>query len=596
MRAELADGRVLEFPDGTDPSVIQATVKKVISSTPLGDKAGPQDIPQGIANPPPQAQPSTPRDVYGGSLSDQFANTIGDVRDKISDRMAGAQEAHAKMHPSEQGPGTFMSRTRDKILGAAGSAADALAIPSITGISITGELAEGIGATGRAGSIAKNIAGEASRDVKAAVGRGVGRVTGETAKTEAAKVGMGVRQAVTDDLGQLDKEIKVIESGKTASSVGAVKSASDLVDAGVKAKQKAKLLADNYEADHKAALDSISSRPAAEIPTIQNEREMTAIVANKDPAFVESRTRAAAGDFPQTNPDSAPLMNGLRKAVDEAMANSVKSSRRTLSIVKDDLGALTPEEGEMATLDHLEELRRKLKEPSTNDPEGYKALPSKVQQHLSDKIRSVMEAYDPRVGTYIDTYAKKSREIEAVQLREKLSSMNAEAAEKYLKENYADLARDGFNKKVESVVAAKRASEYAGKLSERASQYVEKKAKEAAKAASSTGKKAGQQAAQLEKNKAALDTYVTNLDNRNIPVDQQLKNARKLVEDIYANGQGRMTKEEYVKFHQQIDQAQATAAEHKEAISRLRSIAYGLSIFGLGGAATYYLGFGERSH
>lgn len=31
MRAELADGRVLEFPDGTDPAVVQATVKKVIA-------------------------------------------------------------------------------------------------------------------------------------------------------------------------------------------------------------------------------------------------------------------------------------------------------------------------------------------------------------------------------------------------------------------------------------------------------------------------------------------------------------------------------------------------------------------------------------
>lgn len=30
MRAELADGRILEFPDGTDPSVIQSTVKKVL--------------------------------------------------------------------------------------------------------------------------------------------------------------------------------------------------------------------------------------------------------------------------------------------------------------------------------------------------------------------------------------------------------------------------------------------------------------------------------------------------------------------------------------------------------------------------------------
>jgi len=37
MRAELADGRVLEFPDGTPPEVVQATVKKVIS----GEVGGP---------------------------------------------------------------------------------------------------------------------------------------------------------------------------------------------------------------------------------------------------------------------------------------------------------------------------------------------------------------------------------------------------------------------------------------------------------------------------------------------------------------------------------------------------------------------------
>jgi hypothetical protein len=34
IRAELADGRVLEFPDGTDPSVIQSTVKSMIAAEP----------------------------------------------------------------------------------------------------------------------------------------------------------------------------------------------------------------------------------------------------------------------------------------------------------------------------------------------------------------------------------------------------------------------------------------------------------------------------------------------------------------------------------------------------------------------------------
>ena len=34
IQAQLADGRILEFPDGTDPAVIQATVKRIVQ----GDK------------------------------------------------------------------------------------------------------------------------------------------------------------------------------------------------------------------------------------------------------------------------------------------------------------------------------------------------------------------------------------------------------------------------------------------------------------------------------------------------------------------------------------------------------------------------------
>jgi hypothetical protein len=33
IEAELADGRILEFPDGTDPAVIQSTVKRVMGIT-----------------------------------------------------------------------------------------------------------------------------------------------------------------------------------------------------------------------------------------------------------------------------------------------------------------------------------------------------------------------------------------------------------------------------------------------------------------------------------------------------------------------------------------------------------------------------------
>ena len=43
IRDELADGRVLEFPDGTDPSVIQTTVKRMISESPVQTGGAPQE-------------------------------------------------------------------------------------------------------------------------------------------------------------------------------------------------------------------------------------------------------------------------------------------------------------------------------------------------------------------------------------------------------------------------------------------------------------------------------------------------------------------------------------------------------------------------
>jgi hypothetical protein len=58
VTAELHDGRTLEFPDGTDPSVVQATVKKVLGGAqtpfvPSGEKVQPSwTSPEGIAGNP----------------------------------------------------------------------------------------------------------------------------------------------------------------------------------------------------------------------------------------------------------------------------------------------------------------------------------------------------------------------------------------------------------------------------------------------------------------------------------------------------------------------------------------------------------------
>lgn len=45
IKAQLADGRVLEFPDGTDPNVIQATVKRILSGNITQPKGVDPDVP-----------------------------------------------------------------------------------------------------------------------------------------------------------------------------------------------------------------------------------------------------------------------------------------------------------------------------------------------------------------------------------------------------------------------------------------------------------------------------------------------------------------------------------------------------------------------
>ena len=53
IQAELHDGRILEFPDGTDPSVVQATVKKVLginAEAPAAEKPAPVERKLGLSS------------------------------------------------------------------------------------------------------------------------------------------------------------------------------------------------------------------------------------------------------------------------------------------------------------------------------------------------------------------------------------------------------------------------------------------------------------------------------------------------------------------------------------------------------------------
>ena len=105
ITANLADGRVLNFPDGTDPAVIQATVKKMLA----------QDQPTVQEQPPaqqPEPQPSFGQNLIEG-LKQTPANILGSAENiaslatgAIAEPIAGIAGIAQSLNPwAEQGAG-----------------------------------------------------------------------------------------------------------------------------------------------------------------------------------------------------------------------------------------------------------------------------------------------------------------------------------------------------------------------------------------------------------------------------------------------------------------------------------------------------------
>lgn len=75
IEAELADGRILEFPDGTDPAVIQSTVKRImgVGSAPAAASVAAQKLaPVQKSTPVQQAEPQTGYD-FGAAMAADIA-------------------------------------------------------------------------------------------------------------------------------------------------------------------------------------------------------------------------------------------------------------------------------------------------------------------------------------------------------------------------------------------------------------------------------------------------------------------------------------------------------------------------------------------
>lgn len=85
IEAELADGRILEFPDGTDPAVIQSTVKRIVGG---GAPASPMASPGGPA-PSPVAAPAGASVAGDPTTRDILARQLQQGRETLSQENIG---------------------------------------------------------------------------------------------------------------------------------------------------------------------------------------------------------------------------------------------------------------------------------------------------------------------------------------------------------------------------------------------------------------------------------------------------------------------------------------------------------------------------
>lgn len=93
MTANLADGRVLKFPDGTDPAIIQATVKRMIGGQDVAPAGRPDsDISGGVADTLDAGQQAAPEFAGSGVVEPLATAVTGAIAEPIAG-IAGTLQA-----------------------------------------------------------------------------------------------------------------------------------------------------------------------------------------------------------------------------------------------------------------------------------------------------------------------------------------------------------------------------------------------------------------------------------------------------------------------------------------------------------------------
>ena len=193
------------------------------------------------------------------------------------------------------------------------------------------------------------------------------------------------------------------------------------------------------------SLDKISSRknilaedvggviqPAGKenIDKLKATRSQESIDKIKDPAFEQARLRESKGEYLSTSPSSQkefnsvvdeirgqiaatpePYASELKKRFASVMGKEVpmtegeiRAAQLRASIEGKPIESVGTVKREPMTLDQAEFLRRMLNNKKAFEVEGFPALDTVRQNQLGERLTAAMNAYDPRVGQYLQTY------------------------------------------------------------------------------------------------------------------------------------------------------------------------------------------------
>jgi hypothetical protein len=170
----------------------------------------------------------------------------------------------------------------------------------------------------------------------------------------------------------------------------------------------------------------------ANIESLKGVRTEEAITNIKEPAFEAARIRESRKDFISNNPKSQEEFNEVLTEIQTQIQRTPEPYRselqRRLASITGKVGQeqkvaigsgkvsgrvekTIPAKIEPLTLDNAEFLRRMLNDNKAFEVEGFKAFDAIRQSVLAKKLTSAMNAYEPRIGEYLQEYAKRSAPI-----------------------------------------------------------------------------------------------------------------------------------------------------------------------------------------